>query len=136
MELSRWTSRASANATEGDLARMSCERLHAAQNRGDYVLVPDCRIDHQVIEAARRPFVIEVVFDVGHPLLVHVLHQVFCLFPAPARRYQAANFFVVRSIGEDAKSILAFAQQKRGTTAHDDRIDRKSVVSGKSVYPG
>src|SRR5258708_4703994 len=36
---------ASANAAEGGLGGMRFEHLHAVQNRGDYVLVPDYRID-------------------------------------------------------------------------------------------
>src|ERR1035438_7317397 len=59
---------------------MSFQPLHTVENRGDYVLVPNHRVDHQVIETACRPVGIEVVLDVCHPLLVHILHQVFGVF--------------------------------------------------------
>src|SRR5208282_4859936 len=112
----------SANTAEGGLGGLRFERLHAVQDGGDYVLVPDYRVDHQVIEGAHRPVGIEVVFDVRDPLLVHVLHQVLGLLQALAHLQQAANFFLVRSIGKDAEGIVAFAQEKRGATADNHRV--------------
>src|ERR1700686_1426071 len=101
---------------------MRFERLHAVHNRGNYVLVPNYRIDHQVIEAARRPVGVEVMFDIRDPFLVHILHQVFCLCAALGHGHHAANLFVVRSIGKDAEGILAFAQEKRAPAADNHRI--------------
>src|SRR5260370_28028870 len=109
-------SKASANAAEGGFGGMRFEHLHAVQNRSDYVLVPDYRIDHQVIKAAGRPVGVEVVFDVGDPLLVHVRHQVFRLVAALADCRQAANLFVMRSIGEDTESVLTLTQEERSAS--------------------
>jgi len=81
------------------------ESPHGVEHDRHHILVANGSIDHQVVQASRRPVGIEVVLDEQHALTVHRIHKVFGIRPAPALFLYSPHLLSSRRIKEDVKHV-------------------------------
>src|SRR5689334_13931546 len=67
-----------------DPNRLPLQRIHGAQNDRDDILVADCGIDHDVIQAAGGPVGVEIMSYEGDAIPINRLYEFFRFFFALA----------------------------------------------------
>src|ERR1700722_3191585 len=85
--------------------RSTLNKMHCVQNRLHYSFVPYRGVEHDVVERARGPVGIEIVFHVGNTLKVDRIDQARCILFAMTLCDQAADLFRTRSIEKNMERV-------------------------------
>ncbi len=102
----------------------------------DHELIAEFGVDHQVVEGAVGPLGVEIVADEGGALAVNFTDELQRFLFGFADRFEAADFFVNRGVGEEVEGVATAAKKIGGAAAHDDALAARSDILDDVVKSG
>src|SRR5690348_16382557 len=94
----------------------------------DDTLIAEFRVDHQIVERARGPFLAEIVANEGGAFAIDLREEFASLFFVLAEQAQAMELLVHGRVDEKMSGVGAIAQNPRAAAADDDAVAARGDV--------